>query len=140
MAKIRSVYQHDLTVGLTCKSLSRVKQAFGSECDINSIMARYAKTGVFPPASSAPLYADVSGIVDYQQCLQVVREAEETFDALPSRIRERFGNSPAQLIAFLSDDANREEAVKLGLVEVEPPPVAVPPVVPQEGKGDKANE
>lgn len=138
MGKFRSAFEHDLTVGLTCKSVSRVKQAFGPECDINAIMARYAKTGVFPSAAGAPIYADVSGIADYQQCLQVVKEAEETFDALPASIRERFGNSPAQLIAFLSNDENREEAIKLGLVEVEPPPVVVPPVVPQEvQKGDK---
>ena len=41
--------------------------------------------------------------------------------ALPSRVRRRFDNDPAELMEFLADEANREEAVMLGLIEKEEP-------------------
>jgi len=44
-----------------------------------------------------------------------------TFDAgylasLPSKIRDRFGNDPSQLLSFLADSSNKDEAISLGLV------------------------
>jgi phage internal scaffolding protein len=42
--------------------------------------------------------------------------AEDEFDALPAQIRARFENEPANLIDFLSNEQNRDEAEKLGLV------------------------
>jgi len=35
--------------------------------------------------------------------------------ALPSDVRKRFSNDPAELIDFLADKKNDEEAIKLGL-------------------------
>ena len=57
-----------------------------------------------------------------------VIEAGEMFDALPSRIRKRFNNSPAQLLEFLADTANVSEAISLGLISapVEPEPQSKP--------------
>ena len=36
---------------------------------------------------------------------------------LPAKIRQRFNNNPAELIAFLQNSDNIEEAVELGLME-----------------------
>ena len=36
--------------------------------------------------------------------------------ALPSDVRSRFGNNPAELLDFLNDNSNYDEAIRLGLI------------------------
>lgn len=96
-------------------------QSFKEETDINTILRRFGVTGHLPLARGTPLYGDFSNAVDYQTALNMTHEAQRAFDALPSRIRKRFNNNPAELIAFLQDDNNREESDRLGLTVPEPP-------------------
>lgn len=94
------------------------KQAFKDECDVNQIIARFMKTGELPEDQArVPRFEDVSGLGSYQDAMFLVAEARSMFAALPSHVRERFGNDPAQLLAFGEDPANAEEMVKLGLAE-----------------------
>ena len=60
-------------------------------------------------------YRDVDGI-DYQESMQMVASANSMFEELPSALRKRFQNDPAQLLSFVHDDANVVEAHKLGLL------------------------
>lgn len=100
-------------------------QSAKDECDINLIIDR-ANKGIMPAVNqSQPRFADVSDVGDYQHALNVVMEADEAFMSLPSAVRDRFGNDPAQLLEFLGDDRNRDEAVKLGLIDA-PTPDAPP--------------
>lgn len=96
---------------------SRVKESFQKECDVNVIIARYKKTGHLEHARANPgVFSDVSQIEDYPGMVRRLKFAQDSFDDLPSDLRTRFRNDPAELIAFVSDDDNRDEAVKLGLV------------------------
>lgn len=108
---------------------SLTKQAFKDQVNINKIIAKYNKTGMINHLSSRPgFYGDVSHIRSYQESLAVVQEAQELFAGLSAEVRARFGNDPEQMIVFLSDEKNRDEAVKLGLVkgpEPEPRPARV---------------
>lgn len=105
-------------VTLLCSDPSRTKQSFADECDFNSVMAKWATSGLITNVNmSQPIYADVSHISDYQSSLELIRSAQDQFNSLPSKIRDRFGNNPGNLLAFLSDPSNREEAVRLGLIE-----------------------
>lgn len=108
----------------------RTKQSFAQECDINTIMSRYALTGQFTHLSlRAPQYGDVADI-DFQGCMDTVAAAREHFASLPSAIRDRFHNDPGRLLSFLQDPSNRDEALKLGLLAPsEAPPLLVP--IPQ---------
>ena len=63
-------------------------------------------------------YGDFSELGDYMENMNKVIEAREMFDALPSKIRERFGNNPGAMINFVMDPNNRDEAIELGLLEV----------------------
>lgn len=128
----------DFQVGIDCSvDKGRTKQSFTEEANINSIMKKFHRTGeLVNPAKISDrkaFYGDVSGIGDFQQMKNTVLEAEVHFGNLPSEIRTRFNNKPNELVEFLKDDANKEEAIKLGIVnpdpEPEPDPV-VPPVVP----------
>lgn len=95
-----------------------VKQAFKDEVDINNIIDKYMRTGV-EPATAAVVgeYLDLSKIPDYEGALQTVIRAEEMFMELPAKVRDRFRNDPGELLRFLSDNANYEEAAKLGLLD-----------------------
>ena len=116
MNKFMTHYEHQRLPGLEFGP-SRTKQAAARLCDINCIMERASRTGCMPIASRVGHYLDVSGVLDYQFSLERVREADALFAALPAVVRRRFGNDPAQMLAFVSDEKNREEAVKLGLIE-----------------------
>lgn len=95
---------------------SATKQSFKDECDINVIMKRYEQSGVLQHlARGEPQYVDASSL-DYQASMELVVAAREQFMALPSRVRERFQNDPAQMLAFVEDRANLDEARELGLV------------------------
>lgn len=99
---------------------SRTKQSFKDECDINTIMRRYQSTGILPDLMNQknPQFLDVTGI-DYQEAMQTVAEAHSLFQELPSRIRNRFKNDPAEFLAFTSDEKNRQELAEMGLLSPE---------------------
>lgn len=100
---------------------SRTKQAFKGECDINKIVAKATQTGFVDSMNGTPpMYADVSDVPDYQTSLNVVIYAKKRFDALPAEVRRRFGNNPNELVEFMGNEENREEAVKLGLLPKPP--------------------
>lgn len=106
---------------------SMTKQSFVDDCDINTIMRRYEATGAFPDhmnqRAGRGQFGDFSAVADFQSALNTVIEAEAMFADLPARVRDRFGNDPEQLLRFVQDDKNRDEAIELGLV---PPPAPVP--------------
>lgn len=95
---------------------SHVKHSEAAALDINNIMAKYRKTGRLPQLIAQDArYGDFSTALDYQSSIEVVRKAEEQFLALPARVRERFHNNPSEMLAFVADPKNGDEAVKLGL-------------------------
>ena len=119
-----SAYSPKLRCSISFSGEGRTKQSFKAECDINTIMSRYARTGVLDHlARTPPQYADIEGI-DFQGAMQVVATAREQFAAMSSELRDRFANDPAKLLSFLQNPDNLEEGVKLGLLtRSEVPPV-----------------
>lgn len=115
-----------------CREASRTKQEFKDECDINRLMARYQKTGNLSHiAGELAQYGDFTQIADFHTALNQVIEAESAFASLPAEVRDRFRNQPANLLRFLEDPANTDEAVQLGLAErsTDPETPTLPPVV-----------
>lgn len=109
---------------------SKTDQSFSEEVNVNNIMAKYIKTGQIKHlAKNVGLYADVSEIPDLAEALDQVTKAQYAFDALPSNLRTRFQNSPVEMVNFLSDNKNYDEAVSLGLIVKPSPP---PPSETQE--------
>lgn len=98
----------------------RTKQSFKDECDINLIMARYAKTGVIEFAEKhEPQYGDCTGI-EFQAGMLLIARAQEMFDDLPSQIRSRFDNNPSEFLDFVQNPENRAECAKMGLLKEQP--------------------
>lgn len=123
---VRSPFNYDGDVvshktGLDCSdSPTRAQQHFRDECDINVLVARFARTGV-PEAPPAPPMSAFDEIFDYQSAMQTVIDARSSFQSLPSNIRSRFQNDPAQFLSFIYDSNNRSEAISLGLIPAPPP-------------------
>lgn len=110
---------------------SLTQQHFKDECDINYIMRRYRETGfLVDPLKSAtakPQFGDFSTAFDFHEAQNVIAKANEAFAALPSEVRKRFANDPGEFLAFMEDERNIDEAVKLGLVEKPPVKAELPP-------------
>lgn len=93
-------------------------QSFKAECDIRNIMSQYKRTGLISHmTSSQAQYGDFSEVPDYQSALNIVIQAQNVFDSLPALLRKRFGNDPAQYLAFVEDVNNRDEMIKLGMID-----------------------
>lgn len=106
-----------IPVGVTFTLPTKTQQQFEEECNINSIVKRYRETGVITHLSQEnPLYGDFGDVPDYQSALAIVMDAETKFEALPAFLRKRFDNDPSQMLEFVQDESNYEEAVKLGLL------------------------
>lgn len=113
----------DWDPGVDCSvEPSMTKQSFADECDINKIMERYEKTGVMPEGRRMYEFGEAISEYSYQESLNAVIHADEAFANLPAKLRDRFGNDPVQLLKFLENPANRDEAVELGLLEQPPAP------------------
>lgn len=131
--RVRGTYDRVRT-SITFPEKTMAKQSFQAECDINTIMSKYQQTGLIEHVQKFQgSYGDFTSVADYQVSLNQVLDAQNAFDALPSSIRARFQNNPGAMLAFLEDPSNRDEAVKLGLVEPPPPP---PPKAPPGASGE----
>lgn len=101
-------------------SISRAKQGFKNEVDINTIMAKAKKTGLLPVAATDAFYGDFSSGNDFLTVQNRLLKARDEFNALSAAVRSRFENDPAKMLDFLSDPANEAEAIKLGLRKEKP--------------------
>lgn len=103
---------------------SKADPSQAPECDINNIMHKFGKTGhISHFAKHQGMYADLTEISDLHSAMIQVTQAQQAFDALPSELRTRFGNSPIEMVNFLQNSQNKDEAIKLGLI---PKPLEVP--------------
>lgn len=95
----------------------RTKSDAKDDCDINIIMKRYMR-GIEPPVSKRLMeYGDFTGVNTFQEAAEIIQQGYNAFDHQPVRIRNRFNNDLNQLLEFLQDPENHEEARQLGLLE-----------------------
>lgn len=119
--KIFHEWQHQDPVIDFTGSESLARQEFRDEADINNIIKKYQATGflIDPSVTSSrqPMFGDYTNAPDFERAQQIVAVAQENFDALPVRLRERFNYDPVELLRFLDNPDNRDEAIKLGIIE-----------------------
>ena len=132
VVKVRVPYRYDVDAASLASALctpepTRTQQQFKDEVDINTIAKNFGLTGRLPENVRMPTFGDFSDVEDYQTALNAARRAAHSFMQMPANVRERFANDPQRFLAFCSDDANRAEAISLGLVPAAPVPSSVPP-------------
>lgn len=108
-------FDHPTHPGVSNGSPSLTQQHFKSECDINTIMKKYAITGTLPNVAGG-YYDEVPDDTDYFTLQTHLLNADDAFMSLPSHVRKRFENSPGRLLEFIHNPANLDEAVSLGLL------------------------
>ena len=118
---LRTPYNYDTNEasdesGLSCPEDSLAQQHQKDESDINTIVRRFGLTGELPSGVRVPEYGDFTAASDYHTSLNAVLAANQAFASLPADIRTRFNNDPGAFVDFCSDDKNRDEAKKLGLI------------------------
>lgn len=101
--------------GFYSEQVSRTKQSFKDEVDINTIVKRFGITGQMPVPSRLPTYDDFTGIEDYQSALNALLDAAAAFDDLSADIRRKFDNDPQQFLEYVNNPDNRESLYDLGL-------------------------
>ena len=88
---------------------SLTQQCFKDECDIGKILRKYDKTGLITHVNQAKAdYGDYSEVNEFQESLNFVIKSQADFNALPSRIRKRFGNDPGAFFEFVTDPSNTD--------------------------------
>lgn len=95
----------------------RTKQSEMKACDVNGIIANFAKTGLLTPVTKDPgIYVDVSGMGDYKEALAQIDKANGMFEQLPSGVRKKFQHDPAAFLDYASDEGNRADMIEMGLI------------------------
>lgn len=108
---------------------SLVEQSHKKRVNINTIVAKAHKTGLFPQRTDRPTYGNFVGALDYQESCNRILKAKEDFLRLPSDIRKKFDNDPGKLLQWINDPENQQEAIEMGLI---PDPGRVAIAEPEE--------
>lgn len=108
---------------------SMTKQSEMDACDIHNVLKQYSPQGLqqlIAENQARGQYAHVPDSVDYQEALNTVIQAEQAFNSLPAKVRERFHNDPERFLVFMGDPDNQDEAIALGLATDNRPPAPPP--------------
>lgn len=131
MRRIRTIGSERIQIQLDT-GLGKVQKHFQEEANINSIIAKYKRTKIAPEQRQNPIYNDFSTVESLQANLNQAKHAQEEFNSLPSHIRKKFQNDPKQLLEFVIDENNRDDAIKIGLIpKPEPIPETKPEPIPE---------
>lgn len=138
---VRNPYNYDSDAlsqdtGLACKDESLTEQEHAEEADINYIAERFMRTGQMPQVLNLPTAGDFEGIFDFQTAMNTIAQAREEFMSLPAKVRTRFSNDPAQLLEFVNNKDNYDEAVKLGFIPKKEKPADPPGPAPDATSKD----
>lgn len=118
---------------LDCGPEVRTKSSMAEACDINRIMKRYHYKDIARIEAQNPgIYGDFSAVPDFMEANEIIIRANSQFEALPAKLRQRFGNDPAQFLAFVADPANKDEAKFLGLLKKDDSPESPVPGAAQD--------
>lgn len=103
------------------------KQSHKDETNVNLILRRYQKTGMINFVNSQKgAYMDTDPI-EFQDAMNMIIQANNMFESIPSGIRKRFSNDPKEFYEFLHNPENEEEMIRLGLATAKiPAPVPEP--------------
>lgn len=127
MLRVPYVYDVDQVSAdsaLRCEDESLTHQEFREESDINTIIDRFG-IGENPiEAQKWVTNVDISNAPsNYMDVMNQLNEARDQFMTLPAKVRSQFDNDPGQFVNFVSDPANIDEMLRLGLAVKRPDPI-----------------
>lgn len=115
------------------------KQEFKDECDIHNILSQYKQTGIITHITkNRASYEDLPDNIDYQDALNLVLQADESFQTLPASVRDKYHNNPQEFLAAMYDPTKEDELRELGVLPPKPlpsPTTSTPPTSPPPPAG-----
>lgn len=120
--------------------VSRTKQSFKNECDVNRIVARFADTGILTHTNSRNPQYGFASAQSFTEAAYLVAEARDNFMQLPANIRSAFNNDPAEFLDAASDPERQQELADLGLIEPLPLPIPTDEVASHEPSLDPPSD
>lgn len=96
---------------------SLTRQSEADKQDINKMSSQYLRMRYqnASPLGRKPIYGSMPSAT-YHEMMNAITRMDNQFNQLPPRMRARFKNRPEIMLAFLEDDNNRREALKMGLI------------------------
>lgn len=116
--KFRTAYDPHKPCFFHTEGESLTQQHFQEECDIINIIKRHDRNGIIEHVHRGKArYGDFSEVTDYREALDLVKNAQEEFNQIPSDIRKKFDNNPGKFYEFVSNPDNKQELIKMGFIE-----------------------
>lgn len=113
-------------------------QSDALDADINVLVKRFGLTTDSPmEAHMIAHFGDFTDLRDFHSTMQSIKDVEQSFETLPSAVRERFRNDPGEFIDFLSDPGNRDELARMGVLTPEAAGAILRPKEPAPQEGSK---
>ena len=113
---------------------SKTIQSQAQQADIKFILKQYPQVKLAQMLNEADLrFGDITELTDYAEAAVMMRQAEEQFMTLPSKVREIFGHDVANWLDAAEDPDKRDRLIEAGLLPPEAkkedttPAVVVPP-------------
>jgi len=96
---------------------NRTRQSEADSADINKIMERFERTGKLPAMQTLPPQYGEPQLVSYDTALNMVRQANDQFNALPANTRKYFNHNPQLFLEAISNvtEENYPALKKLGI-------------------------
>lgn len=107
---------------------SKTEQCHRDDCDINTIIRRYQKTGVLGSATQVRnmVFGDFASMPDRLTSELHLADAKERFMALPMNVRKHFDHDMGKLMAALNDPKQIPTLQNLGILKAPDPVVGTP--------------
>ncbi len=108
--------------GVKLPQKTKTQQQFKDDNKVSNVVQKFLQTGIAPMVNQTePKYLDISGLGDFTEQLNRVTEVTQAFQGMHSSIRARFENKPQNMLHFMEDEKNIEEAIQLGLIPPQEP-------------------
>lgn len=131
MVEIYGLYNRPKVKGFEFTEPSMTQQQYAFECDLNNIVDHnmHFKDPAFVTklrlqgllSDEKAVYGDFTNVKDYQSALETIHLAQEQFNQLPAKVRDKFENNPALMLDFCNRAVNDSDlyaqGVDLGLFE-----------------------
>ena len=107
----------------------RVEQSHKDEVNINNIVKRHGLDLIAKTAALQQFQFDDNPNNDFQETMNAILKAQDSFSSVPSDIRKQFDNNPAQFMDFIHNPENQQQLIDWGLASAPETPQPVEVVV-----------
>jgi len=109
--------------------VTRVEQAHRDEVNINNIVKRHGVDLIAKTAALQQFTYDNNPNNDFQETMNAILKAQDSFESVPSEIRKQFDNNPAKFMDFIHNGDNQQQLIDWGLAKAPETPQPVQVVV-----------